>query len=65
MTGYGVIEPDDGSSLVYVDISAVESAGLSELRKGQKVSFDVVQRLGRASATDLKLPEFVAGEGPA
>lgn len=39
--GFGFISPDDGSKDVFVHISAVESAGLSNLSEGQKVSFDV------------------------
>ena len=41
--GYGFIQPDDGSKDAFVHISAVERAGLSSLREGQKVEFDVVQ----------------------
>ena len=37
--GYGFIQPDDGSEDLFVHISAVERAGISGLRNGQKVSF--------------------------
>ena len=39
--GYGFIQPDGGSKDVFVHISAVEQAGLSNLREGQKVDFEV------------------------
>jgi cold shock protein len=39
--GFGFIGPDDGSKDVFVHISAVERSGLSELREGQKVEFEV------------------------
>lgn len=54
--GYGFIEPDDGGADVFVHISAVEKAGMSTLREGQKVSFDVQQdpKKGKSSATNLK-----------
>lgn len=54
--GYGFIQPDDGGQDVFVHISAVERSGLSELRDGQKVSFEVVvdQRRGKASAEQIK-----------
>ena len=39
--GYGFIQPDDGGKDVFVHISAVERAGLSQLNEGQKVSFEV------------------------
>jgi cold shock protein len=40
--GYGFIQPDGGGKDVFVHISAVERAGLRELREGQKVAFEVV-----------------------
>ena len=36
--GFGFIEPEDGSKDAFVHISAVERAGLSGLREGQKVT---------------------------
>ncbi len=52
--GYGFIEPNDGSSDAFVHISAVERAGLSGLREGQKVEYEVVPgRNGKASAENL------------
>jgi cold shock protein len=36
--GYGFIQPDGGTKDVFVHISAVERAGLSDLREGAKVS---------------------------
>ena len=39
--GYGFIAPDDGSKDVFVHISAVEASGMSDLREGQKVNFEV------------------------
>ncbi len=53
--GYGFIEPEDGSKDAFVHISAVERAGLSTLRDGQKVSFDLeAGRDGKASAENLQ-----------
>jgi len=52
--GYGFIQPDDGSKDVFVHISAVEGAGMGNLREGQKLSFDVVQDRGKSSAGNLK-----------
>ena len=37
--GYGFIQPEGGGKDVFVHISAVERAGLLELREGQRVSF--------------------------
>ena len=52
--GYGFIRPDDGSKDVFVHISAVERSGMSSLREGQKLSYDVEEDRGKASACNLK-----------
>lgn len=54
--GFGFIQPDSGGADVFVHISAVERAGMSNLNEGQKVSFDVVadKRTGKSSAGNLK-----------
>jgi len=52
--GYGFIEPEDGSKDAFVHISAVERAGLSTLREGQKVEFELVPgEKGKSSAENL------------
>jgi len=52
--GYGFIEPSDGGKDAFVHISAVEQAGMSTLREGQKVEFELVPgRNGRSSAENL------------
>ncbi len=54
---YGVIKPNDGGFDVYVSIKAIERAGLTELKEGQKVSFDVVtdDRTGELFAENLTI----------
>jgi len=54
--GFGFIQPDDGGQDVFVHISAVERAGLRDLRDGQKISYEIVQdkRSGKSSADNLK-----------
>jgi cold shock protein len=54
--GYGFIALDDGSQDVFVHISAVERAGMDDLREGQKLSFDVVKnaRTGKLAAENLR-----------
>ena len=52
--GFGFIQPDDGSKDAFVHISAVERAGLSSLREGQKVEYELVPgRNGKSSAENL------------
>jgi cold shock protein len=55
--GYGFIQPDGGGGGrdVFVHISAVEKAGLSDLREGAKVSFDIVANKGKESAENLRV----------
>ncbi|GAB2176899.1 cold-shock protein [Dongia sp.] len=53
--GFGFIQPDDGGKDVFVHISAVERAGLSGLKDGQAVSYDVQEERGKAAAANLKL----------
>ena len=53
--GFGFIVRDDGGEDVFVHISAVEAAGLTDLADGQPLEFTLVDRGGRISATDLKI----------
>ncbi|MCT8329998.1 cold-shock protein [Albidovulum sediminis] len=54
--GFGFIEPEGGRKDVFVHISAVERSGLSTLKDGAKVTFDIESgRDGRESATNLSL----------
>jgi len=54
--GFGFIQPDNGSTDVFVHISAVERAGMRSLVDGQKISFDIVQdrKSGKNSADNLQ-----------
>ncbi|WP_375776020.1 cold-shock protein [Bradyrhizobium sp. ma5] len=53
--GYGFIQPDNGGKDVFVHISAVEKAGLSSLNEGAKVSYEVQENRGKASAENLRV----------
>lgn len=56
--GYGFIEPEDGGKDAFVHISAVERAGHSTLREGQKVSYELqVGRNGKSSAENLVIDD--------
>jgi CspA family cold shock protein len=55
--GFGFIQSDDGGQDVFVHISAVERAGMSDLREGDKLSFDLEDDRkggGKKSAANLK-----------
>lgn len=53
--GYGFIGPADGSKDVFVHINAVERSGLSGLKDGEKVSFELETdpKRGKTSAVNL------------
>ncbi len=54
--GFGFIQPDDGGVDAFVHVSAVERAGMTALREGQKISFDLAKdaRTGKMSAANLQ-----------
>ncbi|MGE0179136.1 MAG: cold-shock protein [Sphingomonas sp.] len=52
--GYGFITNEAGGKDAFVHISAVERSGMTSLREGQKLSYDMeTGRDGKASATNL------------
>jgi cold shock protein len=54
--GYGFIQPSGGGGKdVFVHISAVERAGLSTLREGQQVEYEIANNRGKESAENLKV----------
>ena len=61
--GYGFIQPDEGGNDVFVHISAVERAGLTGLREGQKleVAGGVPEQLG---SLPPDAPDTTAAEQP-
>lgn len=51
--GFGFIQRDDGGEDIFVHISAVERAGLEGLAEGQQLEFQLVDRGGKISASEL------------
>ncbi len=52
--GFGFIQPEEGGNDVFVHISAVEKAGMSELVEGQRVSYEEISERGKTAAGNLK-----------
>lgn len=54
--GFGFIQPEDGGNDVFVHVSAVERAGIGNLKEGQRLQFDVERspKNGKLSAANLK-----------
>ncbi|MBB3065223.1 MULTISPECIES: cold-shock protein [Limibacillus] len=56
--GYGFITPEDDTKDAFVHISAVERAGLTGLKEGQVVSYDLeAGKNGKMSAQNLRVEE--------
>jgi CspA family cold shock protein len=53
--GFGFIQPDNGGADVFVHVSAVERAGLRDLREGQKVTYELATEKGKTSAVNLQV----------
>lgn len=58
--GYGFIQPEQGGNDVFVHISALERAGLSNLQEGQRLSYELATEKGKTSAVNLKLLDKAA-----
>ena len=53
--GFGFIQPEDGGADSFVHISDLERSGMSTLREGQRVSYDVEDdQRGKKKATNLR-----------
>ncbi len=52
--GYGFIQPQGGGKDVFVHISAVERAGLSNLNESLVIEYEEVANKGKTSAENLK-----------
>ena len=48
--GYGFIEPDDGSGVVFVHITGVQGSN-----DGQQVLYDLSMEKGKGTATNLQV----------
>jgi cold shock protein len=53
--GFRFIHPDNAGKDVFVHISAVERAGLSNLNEGTKVSYEEKENRGKMSAENLRI----------
>ena len=51
--GYGFIEKE-GDKDVFLHVSALEKAGISVLKEGEEVSFDIGENKGKENAINVK-----------
>jgi CspA family cold shock protein len=61
--GYGFIQPEGGGKDVFVHIFAVERAGLSTLKEGQQIEYEIVQDRGKTSAVNFTSSDPAASFG--
>ena len=47
--GFGFIQPDAGGKDVFLHISAVERAGIGEVKEGTKLSYDIATERGKSA----------------
>lgn len=55
--GFGFIQPEDGQKDVFVHVTALERAGISGLREGDKVRFETENdaRSGKVAVARIEL----------
>ncbi len=54
--GYGFVQPEDGSKDVFLHISEVQKAGLTDVREGDRITFEIqAGNQGKSSAANIRL----------
>ena len=51
--GYGFIE-QEGSKDVFLHVSALEEAGISTLKEGEEIEFEIGENKGKQNAINIK-----------
>ena len=53
--GYGFITPDDDSKDVFLHISALEKANITQLEEKQIIKYELAEHRGKMSATNIEV----------
>jgi len=53
--GYGFITSNEDSKDIFLHISALEVANITELQEGQEVTFEIDEHKGKSNAIDIKI----------
>ena len=51
--GYGFITPDEGDKDVFIHVSALEQANITELQEGETVQFELGENRGKTTAINV------------
>ena len=52
--GYGFIENGTGGKDVFLHVSALEKAGISTLKEGEEIEFEIGEQKGKENAINIK-----------
>ena len=52
--GYGFIENGTGGKDVFLHVSALEKAGISTLKEGEEIEFEIGENKGKENAINVK-----------
>ena len=52
---YGFIKPDDGSKDVFVHQNDLKTSGIEEIKKNQKVEYELASKKGKVFAINVKI----------
>jgi CspA family cold shock protein len=53
--GYGFIENDAGGKDVFLHVSALEEANITEIKEGQSVTFEIGESRGKETAVNIAI----------
>ena len=53
--GYGFITPDDDSKDVFLHISALEKANITQLEEKQIIKYELTEHRGKMSASNIEI----------
>ena len=53
--GYGFIKPDDDSKDVFLHISALEKANITQLEEKQIIKYELAEHRGKMSASNIEI----------
>jgi CspA family cold shock protein len=51
--GYGFITPDEGDTDVFLHVSALEQANITELKEGETIQFELGENRGKTTAINI------------